>query len=398
MIVWFALLIPILVTAALVWRFHHQVHAGEVALMLGVPTILVCAGKHLADTAATHDVEYLGDFVVTAEYLEDWNETVPCRHPKYRTVGTGKNRHTVFAGYHHLYDVDYHPAQWWLRTATGRGLRAEPAQFDALCLQWKRKTFVELRRRYHTNDGDKWETAWDQAADTLVPVVVPHAYENRVQAAGTVFAFPAIDPAKSPVFAYPPIDGWHRQPAILGGEELPRRGEAALALERANGTLGPEKQVKVFLCVFKDRPLQAGLDQEAYWKGGNKNEFVVCVGVDGRGMPQWAYPFSWTKADDLKIAARNQLLGGDAPLDLPAYVAWLAGEIRARWRRRDFAEFNYLTVDPPAWAVVLVYLLTMAACGGLGAWAVLNDLRPEHGDPVTDAWKAVRGWTGERSG
>ncbi len=53
--------------------------------------------------------------------------------------------------------------------------------------------------------------------------------------------------------------------------------------------------------------------------------------------------------------------------------------IQEKWQRKHFRDFNYLTVDPPTWAVILVYLLTIAASGGLSVWVVMNDLNPEKG-------------------
>jgi hypothetical protein len=128
----------------------------------------------------------------------------------------------------------------------------------------------------------------------------------------------------------------------------------------------------MFVLIFKNQPLQAGFDQENYWKGGNKNEFVTCIGVDDSLTIQWAHIFSWSEVEDLKIDARDQL-EHDKPLELVKYVDWLGSNIESRFKRKSFKDFDYLSVEPPAGAVAFVYLLTIALCVGIGWWAVRNE-------------------------
>lgn len=387
MIVWLALLIPAATAAALYWRFQKRIAPWELALMVAVPAVLVVASKFLVEVGMTADTEYWGGWVMRAEHYEAWNERVSCRHPRmvsetYTTTDskgrTVTRTRMVQRGWLHAYDVDDHDEYWQLRASTNDTERISQAEFNRLVGRFGNRKFVDLHRNYHTVDGDKYVTEWPGDDPTLEAFTAKRSYENRVAVSDSVFNFPEVDPGDFGLFEYPPVAGG-RQRCLLGHADA----DAARKIDLINARLGAKKQVRCFVLVFPGKPLQAAVDQESYWKGGNKNEFVTCVGTDGAGAVSWAYVFSWSEAEQLKVEARNVLVGQGA-LDLGAYLDWLRPALDERFVRKPFADFSYLTVSPPGWAVGLVYLLTALACGGLGAFVVLNDT---DGDGRSRRWK-----------
>lgn len=377
MIVWFALLIPAATAALLYWRFQSRIALWELAVLVLVPSVLVVGSKFLVEVGMTSDTEFWGGWVTDAEHYEDWNERVSCSHPRmvsetYTTTDskgrTVTRTRMVQRGWLHPYDVNYHPEYWQLRASTRDTERIGRADYLRLSKRFGGQKFVDLHRSYHTNDGDKYVTTWPGDEATLEAFTARKSYENRVAVSDSVFNFPEVDPKDFGLFDYPPVAGG-RQRCLLGHADA----AAARKLDLINARLGAKKQVRCFVLVFSGQPLQAGVDQESHWKGGNKNELVTCVGVDKAGAVSWAYVFSWSESETLKVEARNFLVGQDR-LDLGAYLDWLRPEIDKRFVRKPFADFSYLTVSPPGWAVFLVYLLTALACGGLGAFVVLNDI------------------------
>ena len=130
----------------------------------------------------------------------------------------------------------------------------------------------------------------------------------------------------------------------------------------------------MFILVFRDQPLQTGFDQEAFWQGGNKNEFIVMVGINAKQEVQWAHVASWTDAEMFKVQAR-EFAQNQKQLDLVAMANWLGERVQQETViRKDFREFAYLTVEPPPWAVISILLVTLVSCVLLAAWAVNNEL------------------------
>lgn len=383
MIIWFAVLIPLVGAGALYWIFHHKVMLWEAGVMVGVPMLLIACAKGCSEYSQTRDTEYWGGYVTSAEHFEDWNERVSCRHPiscSHRDKD-GNTKH-MNDGYYHSFDVDYHPEYWDVQTSIGETFSITKGRFDQFVSQFGNRSFVELGRSYHTNDGDKYVASFRGEPEKLEAVTVKRSYENRVQASQSVFNFKPVDPKDYGLFEYPPINGL-RQQCVLGpgATEVSER-----KFQYLNATLGAPKQVRLYVLIFQGKPIQAAMEQEGFWKRGNKNELVTCVGVDQNLAVQWAHVFSWSESDDLKIEARNQIMGMKK-LDLVAYADWLGPAVSEKWKRKNFDEFNYLTVEPSTTAVVWTFIVTLLVTVGIGLWAVLNDVNP-------DREKAAISWRG----
>lgn len=378
MLVWLAVVIPLIAVPVLYWRFSHRIALWEVLLQIGIPVILVLCSKLLIEHCQVTDTEFWGGWVTHSEYYEDWDERVPCRHPKYETYTDSEgNTHSRFVGYEHIYDVDYHPPYWQMIDSNGLVIHTSQENFRRLIQQFGNNVFVDLHRSYHSNDGDKYVTTWPNTSETQESVVTVHSYENRVQASNSIFNFQKVDPKANNLFEYPPVDGYNHQQVILGNGG-PTMSTAEEWLQHANAMLGTTRQAKIFVLVFTDRSMQDAMLQEAYWRRGNKNEFVICIGTDKQFNVQWGYVFSWTEVELLKIEVRN-LIVEQKELDLVKLALQTFPLMEEKWQRKHFRDFAYLTIDPPTWAVAIVFFLTLLASGGLSVWVVMNDLNPEPG-------------------
>lgn len=378
---WFAILIPIVGILVAVRLWPHRMTRWELLLPCGVCVPLIFLGKIVGVYSQTNDWEYWTSPGTQAEYYEDWNERVSCRHPRYKTVSDGKGgTKTVSDGYEHAYDVDYHPPYWELVDDSGNTVSISSEKFETLAgNRWRNRRFVELHRDYHTDDGDKYVTTWDGSDERMEVVTTLHRYENRPQAANSVFNYPDVtdeDKARFSLVEYPEVTDFYHADNVLGAQ-VPRMAVAERKLSLVNARLGGAKQIRIFLILYKNQPLDASFAQESLWKGGNKNELVLTMGLNSENKLTWARVFSWSDVEEVKVRVRNLALEqmGEA-LDLERVIDGLTPLVTAQWRRKSFSDFDYLRVDPPLWSVVLTYLLTMAATCLTVWWCVEN----EHSD------------------
>lgn len=376
MIIWIALIIPVPAAAVLYWKFQHRIIWWEALLMLGTPVLCVFLGKLIVESVQTRDTEFFGGWAVTAEYFEDWNERVSCRHPR-SCSHRDKDGHSKHSndGYYHAYDVDHHPPYWQVNDSNRETVRVDQQCFEALTRQFGSRTFVELHRNFHSNDGDKYVATWGGQPELLEPVTTEHIYENRVQASQSIFNYKEVSPADAEFYglhAYPPISDYYRQRCLLGNVGATTViGEKRL--QYLNATMGAAKQVRVFLLAFRGQPMQAAIEQESLWKGGNKNELVVCVGLDKDAKKaEWCHVFSWTEEESVKIEIRNAVMG-QKEFDAGAVVEAIGPPVMSRWKRKNFKDFNYLTVEPPLWAVLTTFFVTLLVSGGVAWWALVNE-------------------------
>jgi len=376
MLIYLALLFPI-VTAVLLLAFYRKYLVWwEISIPFVASLVVVIITKWASETSQVRDTEYWGSLVTQAEYYEDWNERVSCRHDRYctRTVtdSQGQTRtESYVCGKEHSYDVDYHPAEWLMLTDCKERFSIEQSYYYKLVEQFGNENFVELNRDYHSDDGDKYISVWNGEESSARPVVTLHTYENRVQASKSVFNYEAVsdsDKAFYTLFDYPNPKGYSCN-SILGADYP----DAEKKLRYLNGYLGPKKQLRIWVLVFKNQPRNAGLAQEAYWKGGNKNEFVVCIGITDSNRVAWSHVFSWSEVFDLKADAKN-FVESQAKLDLSTIAIWLERNLQNRFVRKQFAEFSYLTVEPSGFAIASGFVIVLLSCVGTGIFVVKNGI------------------------
>ncbi|HRH68892.1 MAG TPA: hypothetical protein PLB89_05225 [Flavobacteriales bacterium] len=375
--IWGALLIPFL-AAFVLWRWyaHHMVW-WEYLLPLAVSAMLIGVAGGVAEHSMVTSTEYWGSAVTKAEYYEDWNEYI--HRTCSETCCCDKDGKNCSTRYYDCSYVQYHSAYWELQTTTGEELRIDEWQYNRLVKRFGGARFEDLHRHYHTNDGDKYVTTWPQDSATLEPVTTTHTYENRVKAADqSIFHFRRIAEKERDslgLFDYPPIRFRYHQEAVLG--DTTREARAAnYRLKWWNAVLGPAKEARVSVLVFHDKPRTTGIQQEWAWAGGNMNEVVLCIGLDRARRVQWCHPMSWSTDEQLEAELRQYVEAQDT-VDLVAVADFLGPLVRRHFVRRDFHQFDYLSIEPPGWAVVLVYFLTALACTITGAFAVGNEAVPQ---------------------
>ncbi len=382
MIIWSALLIPVVTAVVLFYRYRHRTKWWEFTIPFAVSVALIFLSKMGTEATQTRDVEFWGGAAKTARYDEPWDEEVPCTHeiacshPKYCKDTNGRQyqcgtQHSN-DGYQHSYDVDHHPARWSVIDTNHIEVPIGEGRFAELAARFGGTRFVDMQRDYHSIDGDRYEADWDGSEDTLEPVTTRHSYENRVAVSSSVFAYPELA-NPSGLHAYPKIRGHYRMPAILGdgGGESRDRAERVLQLANARLNFMPRQlQIRIFVLLFgPGTDVSTGLDQETLWKGGNKNELVVTMGLGPDGAPEWCHVFSWTKVESLKIDVREAAFESANLADFAERTVELA---ETSWRRREFAEFDYLTVEPPLWAVLTTLAGTAVVNVLLSWWIVVN--------------------------
>jgi hypothetical protein len=380
MIIWFALCIPVLAAIFLLVLFRHKIVWWEFFIPLVASVALVFIFKLSIGTIQTADTEYWGGYVEKAQYFEDWDEYIhrTCSREVYD--GTDSNGNAKYrTEYYDCSYVQYYPEEWHIVDNNGIDISISESEYDRLVRQFGRSPqYIELDRNYHTDDGDLFQVDWDGSQATFEPVTTIHFYENRVQAASSVFRFPDVDDSTKALYGlydYPKVTDNLRVPGILG-PDLPDLKEAARKLDYLNATLGAPKQVHAWILVFRNQPIEAGHAQEWLWKGGNKNEFILTIGVDGNNAVQWVYPISWTEVEKLKVGSRY-FVQNMKTLRLTDIVDWLGSNIQQDWVRKPFKEFDYLTVEPPFWSVAMTYIFTLLVNIALSWWAIRNDFGPE---------------------
>ncbi len=388
MIIWFALIIPIIAAPILYFGFKRQIVWWELLIPVVACLVFIALMKFGVETCQTADTEYWTGYVIQANYqekwTEEWDEYVPEQgHTEYSGSGNNRtSRYVVDCPAHWEHRIVHHPDEFWMEDNNGIKRDISREYYQELTKLWHNKYHKNVTHYRQTSWGDggiNW-TVWDKKRDTMVVLTTEHQYENRIQASHSVFKFPKIEDKKD-LFEYPALGDETNVPSILG---VSKSDSANRFLCTRNAEIGRERQVRMWILVYDNKPLQTAIDQESLWMGGNKNELVVCIGTNAQKEVKWSYVFSWTENERLKIDLREFVVK-QKQLDLLAVATYMSDAASKQFVRKHFKDFSYLSVDPPVWSLWTTYIVTFLVTVGCSIWAVLNQF--DEANPTGDDWR-----------
>ena len=146
MTIWFSLLIPLIIVFGLLYFFPRRIVWWELGIPLAASLVIISVCKYGTEAVQTRDTEYWGGWLTHTEYYEAWDEKVSWRRPVYRTDSKGNS---VFEGYQHFYDVDYHSPYWLASDSNGISKNISREHFERLAVKFNSRVFVDLHRSYH---------------------------------------------------------------------------------------------------------------------------------------------------------------------------------------------------------------------------------------------------------
>lgn len=380
--IWGALIFPIVAIILASIFFTKHMAWWEYLLLLFAPLACIAIAKEISIYSQTSDTEYWNSYAVKATYFEDWNEYIHKTCSETYSCGTDSKGNTkTCTRYYDCSYVDYHPEYWQVEDNLGNTYNVSQDMFVRMTVDWKNKTFVDMNRGFYTNDGDAYVTMFNDSLSAMYPICESHTYENKIQCSKSVFNFKEVDSntiKQYQLFNYPSCNTFNYNP-ILGYDDP----KASLKLQRYNALYGASKKVHMLILIFKDQPIEAAFEQMNYWKGGNKNEFILCIGLSGNNI-QWTKVISWTDNEVLKIevAQKVKTMG----FDMNKIIDYMSQEVLTQFVKKSFKDFNYLSVEPTKTAVIVTYIIVFLLTVGLMIFSIANDFDFGRNSPYLRRW------------
>ncbi len=285
-----------------------------------------------------------------------------------RTVSDGKNSrtetYTVEVFDHWEPTSEFHPEQWYATTTFGEWIIDEQrhanihAMFKApeMPIAGCRTNWGHHASRLLSGDPNDYTV--DDASHYVYPVADTWTFENRIILAPTIYQFEQV-PAGIRVYPWPEVHDRFTSERLLGTASSTF---GITAWDQLNACLGPSVKVNLIAIGFpSDSTISLGHWQEAAWKGGKKNDLVICWGGGTPTVPGWAYVFGWTDKNLVKRNLETLILRGDlSNKTLPA----ISDEVAAHYKLKDFEhDFAYIHIDPPRWSWVALIAAMIATQG-----------------------------------
>ena len=361
-------LIPIITAGILAFKFREKTAFWEYVVVLVPSVLLFFALKYSFVYISSLDKEYLSDLVSKITYYEDWDETVMVTHTRTVSCGNGKTRTETYV----VPERRYHPKRYVYETVTGETNDVSEDEYKLICYKLNMPAvFKDMHRSYRSKDGDAYVTSWNRTRENSYPVTWTHLYQNKVKASSySIFKYGNMSEEEikeNKLFDYPEIKNNDQNP-ILGFNATDTDIDAVRYL---NGYRGPKNQIHVFILCFNNPSLEVAEMQKAYWQGGNKNEFVVCLGVKNNTVI-WCNPFSWSDEPMLEVKTRDYFIKYP-DINFKDYAEWLDTQIDKNWHRKEFNDFNYLSIELSIGWYIAILIIILCYNVGISYWVITNE-------------------------
>ena len=311
------------------------------------------------------DIEYHGGYMTRITHYDEWDEWI--ERTCTRTVHDGYDKDGNEITHEEKYDCsyrEYHPERWTYVDNYGREeyfYNKEEFNRAMAELGYPKMVFRDMHRDYYTIDGDAQDYFYDGTVAHVRPLTWSRTYQNKVIASESIFKFEDIsdkEAKKAKLFNYPSIQD--RDQSIILGVNLGKQTHKKF--KYINAVYGRKKQFRVYVLIFTDKPLEISERQKSYWQGGNKNEFIVCLGYNSKtGRVDWCNPFSWCDKPTLEVATKRFFR--ERPYlanSVDSYASWLQNNLHL-WKRKEFKDFDYIenTLTKGQAIALLIIILIM---------------------------------------
>ena len=370
---WLAYLIALvpMVLGGIAWMFSKKVVWWE--WLIGcVAGLAISATFHgCVVSSMTGDVETWSGQVASVTHYPEWIEEYQEMHT--RTVSDGvdsdgnaqSHTETYYTTEHRTHHECWEQAENYGRISDTSGI--EKGEFDEIAKLFGGQIDVEKPHKSGFDGGDPNIYVVQNRTRHVIPLTITRQWENRVKAAPSVFSFAQV-PEGVKVQEYPKNDNRKVSDRVMGTA----RGRFSTAeWDKMCSRLGPAKKVNLIVVGFDSADSQLGQWQEAKWIGGKKNDLVLCYGAtDHLEQPQWAYVYGWTEKEGVKKSLQTILLEGPLGDEL---IPKIEREVAANYLIKDWSKFDYITVEPPVWTLMVLVAAMLLVQVGYWVFAFLNE-------------------------
>lgn len=377
--IWVPIIIPVLFAIVALIFFYKKIAYWEPFIPIAVTILFIVFFKYVGVTSLTKDTEYWGNYVTEVKWYQEWDEWIEQTCTRSYPCGTDKDGNTKYCT--ETYDCSYcqnHPEYWTLILDDNQEIKIDDSYYLYLKKKFGTKSvFNDLHRDFYHIDGDMYSNKYPNTYEAYEYYATEHKYENRIQATTSIFNYPEVDTStfkKYKLYNYPKVINNEVQ-SILAPQTIPVKIDEQRKINYINGKLGMSKHIKIWICLYEYSTDDAGYKQEALWKRGNKNEFVICIGTNKNRDINWVHIFGWSKEKTIDIETRNYILA-QKKLNLSKLGDWLYIEVQNKWTMTNFDEFNDLSIEPPTWSIITTWIVSLIACILLYIWILMNQFTP----------------------
>lgn len=317
------------------------------------------------------EIEYRGSYIKHVgfnEYWETWVEETCSRQVECGedcTTDSNGNRSCETKYCTEYYDCSYcdeNSEEFYVVDEMDRKYYISKEKYFKLIDNWKSENiFYDLGRKIKYNkkqkcgiDGDNYTKAWDRNIYTSENLVYEVSYENKGKSkASGYYKFSNVskeDATKLNLYEYPKIykdDNLNKQRSVLGLNHTKYSKptiDSINALYDYINAKGEHLKCKVLILLFPNSDISKAVKQRDYWKGGARNELIICIGIDTANSNKldWVYSFGISDSHTAYYDSREEIMQRYDTLDLIRKSALIEMIIKQEFVPKDISYFDYI--------------------------------------------------------
>ena len=364
-------MIPFITALFLLLVFNRKMVWWEYAVLIIPSLLFTFLTQIIMVSVNSSDTEYLGGYINRITYYEPWDEMVEVTHTRTNSDGETETYTTWERKYHsERYTYVNNESKWEHHLSK--------KEYEKIKQRMGNKSvFRDMKRDYHRIDGDAYDIYWDNTPEHLYDLTYEHLYKNKVKAlqTNTIFRYSDLkenEISELGVYDYPSIDLMRQNPII--GRTV--SDEDTQKIRYINAIYGAKYQFRMYILIYDNADIEISEIQKAYWQNGNKNEFVVCLGTQ-KDSVVWCNPFSWCDSPKLEVLTREYFIE-NPKLDIKSYGDYIEKQIPTQWVRKEFKDFNYITVGLSKGQYIALVILMIIINIGISIFLVKNEINNEN--------------------
>lgn len=207
--------------------------------------------------------------------------------------------------------------------------------------------------------GKDYDLVADNKTGFIIPVTKEMSFTNRLKAKKSIWSY--SEPPKGISIPDRPVNNDPFKSNRLIGTA--KDFFSVRALDDLNAVLGPAKQIDLVIVGFDSDDEKMSNYLESKWNGGTKNQLVITFGT------KWVRVFGWSKSDTCKLNIESLFLKEKKD---DALLQKVKAEILSNYQRRNWHDFDHLSIEPGGWAWFWFIFISLLAHGGAVYFAITN--------------------------
>lgn len=340
------------------WVCFKSFNLCECLITIGVAIAIPFVIIPLSKLTASNDFETWSGYANNAEYEPRWQSHYVETRSVYTTDSEGNS---AFSHYEYIDHYDWHGPNWWVNTTLGNISIDENSYHKIEKDNRPRKAIRGSRINYHKGDLNNYVVnIIDTPEARYLPVNVEKFWKNNLKhAQNSLYGYEELDVEivkENQLPEYPRNKNPFFSNRIIGKTSITIK-----EWDQLNTVLGPIKKANLILVNFGNSGSHKGELLKQYWKGGKKNDLVLCYGEEAGA--RWSYVFGWTESELCKANLASILLTNNIDSSI---LPLIRTEVLKNYELRDWKSLNKeIKVEAPIWGVILAIVFQVAAQIGL---------------------------------